>query len=101
MDDLNFYRIQNDRQLEKLALIAGMSRTSFTNRFKMLIGETPFNYLTQWRILQAKELLTENNLSVGEIAVQVGYQSEAAFNRVFKKRVEQTPLKFRQNVLVS
>lgn len=92
---------ENDWQLEKLAQIAGMSRTSFTNRFKMLVGETPFNYLTQWRILQAKELLTEHNLSVGEIAVQVGYQSEAAFNRVFKKRVEQTPLKFRQNVLVS
>ena len=88
-------------QLEKLAQVAGMSRTSFTNRFKMLVGETPFNYVTQWRILQAKELLTENNLSVGQIAIQVGYQSEAAFNRVFKKRVKQTPLKFRHHVLVS
>lgn len=92
---------ENEWHLEKLAQIAGMSRTSFTTRFKMLIGETPFSYLTQWRILQAKELLTENNLSVGEIAVKVGYQSEAAFNRVFKKRVEQTPLKFRQNILIS
>lgn len=91
----------NDWHLEKLAQIAGMSRTSFTNRFKMLVGETPFNYLTQWRILQAKELLTENDLSVGEIALQVGYQSEAAFNRVFKKRVDQTPLKFRQSAKAS
>jgi len=91
---------QNDWQLEKLARIAGMSRTSFISKFKSLIGDTPFNYLTQWRLLQAKQLLAESNLSVGEIAEQVGYQSEAAFSRVFKKYVEQTPLKFRQKVLV-
>ena len=92
---------QNNWRLENLAQIAGMSRTSFMNRFKMLIDETPFNYLTQWRMLRAKELLAESDLSVGEVAEQVGYQSEAAFNRVFKKRVEQTPLKFRKNVLAS
>ncbi len=88
-------------QLDSLAKIAGMSRTSFANRFKILVGDTPFNYLTQWRLLQARELLIESDFSVGEIAERVGYQSEAAFNRVFKKRVNQTPLKFRQNILVS
>lgn len=92
---------ENAWQLETLAQIAGMSRTSFINKFKMLIGDTPFNYLTQWRLLQAKELLKESNKSVGEIAEEVGYQSEAAFNRVFKKNIKQTPLKFRQNILVS
>lgn len=92
---------QNDWKIEQLAKIAAMSRTSFSNRFKLLTGETPFNYITQWRLLQAKELLEESKLSVGEIAEQVGYQSEAAFNRVFKKRVSLTPLKFRQNILVS
>ncbi len=92
---------QKDWKLEQLAQIAAMSRTSFANRFKTLTGETPFSYITQWRLLQAKELLEFSSLSVGEIAEQVGYQSEAAFNRVFKKRVAQTPLKFRQSVLVS
>ena len=92
---------QNDWKLEQLAFIAAMSRTSFTNRFKTLTGETPFSYITQWRLLRAKELLEVSSLSVGEIAEQVGYQSEAAFNRVFKKRVSQTPLKFRQSILVS
>jgi len=91
---------QNDWKIEQLATIAAMSRTSFSNRFKTLTGETPFNYITQWRLLQAKELLEESSLSVGEIAEQVGYQSESAFNRVFKKRVSLTPLKFRQNILV-
>lgn len=88
-------------KLEQLAQIAAMSRTSFANRFKLLTGETPFNYITQWRLLQAKELLEVSSLSVGEIAEQVGYQSEAAFNRVFKKRISQTPLKFRQSILAS
>jgi AraC family transcriptional activator of mtrCDE len=88
--------VQKDWNLEQLAQIAAMSRTSFANRFKSLTGQTPFNYITQWRVLRAKELLEESSLSVGEIADQVGYRSEAAFNRVFKKRVLQTPLKFRQ-----
>ena len=83
-------------QLDTLAQVAGMSRTSFSNHFKNMMGETPLNYITQWRMLLAKELLKESNQSVGEIATKVGYQSEAAFNRVFKKRAEITPLKFRQ-----
>lgn len=90
-----------DWNLNQLAQIAGMSRTSFTNRFKILTGQTPFNYITQWRLLQAKELLISSRFSVGEIAEQVGYQSEAAFNRIFKKRVSKTPLKFRQGILAS
>ena len=67
-----------------------------------MTGDTPMNYITQWRILQAKELLKETQKTVGEIASDVGYQSEAAFNRVLKKRVNQTPLKYRKaEVLVS
>ena len=92
---------EKDWQLYSLAQIAGMSRTGFSNQFKALVGETPLNYITQWRILQAKELLQESNKSVGEIAEEVGYMSEAAFNRVFKKRVTQTPLKYRQALLAS
>jgi len=92
--------IEKDWSLEQLAQIAAMSRTSFANRFKILVGQTPFNYITQWRVLRAKELLEESKLSVGEIAEEVGYRSEAAFNRVFKKRVLVTPLKFRQGVVL-
>ena len=91
---------QKNWKVEQLAQLAAMSRTSFANRFKELTGETPFNYITKWRLLQAKELLEESSLPVGEIAEQVGYQSEAAFNRVFKKRLSVTPLKFRQTALV-
>jgi AraC-like DNA-binding protein len=85
-------------QLSDLAQIAGMSRTGFSNQFKAMIGDTPLNYITQWRMIQAKELLKASNISVGEISLKVGYQSEAAFNRVFKKRANQTPLKYRQSL---
>lgn len=87
---------ENDWQLQSLAKVAGMSRTSFSNQFKSLVGETPLTYITNWRILQAKELLKESAQSVGEIAEHVGYQSEAAFNRVFKKLVSITPLRYRR-----
>lgn len=83
-------------QLASLAQLSGMSRTGFINQFKLLLGETPRIYLTNWRITCAKELLEMGELSVGEIAESVGYKSEAAFNRVFKKYTSQTPLKYRQ-----
>lgn len=92
---------ENDWKLVSLAQVAGMSRTSFSNHFKSLMGDTPFGYITQWRMLLAKELLKESTKSVAQIAEEVGYQSESAFNRVFKKRVSQTPLKFRQRILAS
>ncbi|MEP5611572.1 MAG: AraC family transcriptional regulator [Cyclobacteriaceae bacterium] len=84
--------------LESLARSVGMSRTSLSNKFRDLVGETPMNYLANWRILNAKELLKESDLSVREVAHKIGYQSEAAFNRVFKDRVKITPLKFRNSV---
>jgi len=83
-------------ELKALAQLCGMSRTSFSMQFKALMGATPLSYLRNWRVLQAKELLRESQKSVGEIAENVGYRSEAAFNRVFKKQVSQTPLKYRQ-----
>lgn len=86
---------QKEWQLSSMAQLAGMSRTAFSNQFKKLVGDTPLNYITQWRVLQAQQLLKESNKTVGEVARDVGYQSEAAFNRVFKKRVEQTPLKYK------
>jgi len=92
------FSLEKPWKLEELAEVAGMSRTSFLVRFKNLVGVTPFNYITQLRMLQAKELLENSSLSVGEISEKVGYQSEAAFNRVFKKRVWMTPLKFRQSI---
>lgn len=82
--------------LENLSSQAGMSRTLFANKFREVIGETPFQYITNWRILKAKQFLTESSEPISEIAEKVGYSSEAAFNRVFKKKVLKTPAVFRR-----
>ena len=82
---------QNDWTLESLASEIGMSRSVFFNQFKKLVHETPLSYLTNWRIRQAQKLLMMSNSNISEIAVSVGYQSEAAFNRIFKSKTGQTP----------
>ncbi len=85
--------------LDQLAVAAGMSRSPYCKKFKMLLGETPLVYLTNWRILRSKEFLLENKENISAIAEKVGYQSEAAFNRLFKSKVGETPASFRRRVL--
>jgi AraC-like DNA-binding protein len=88
---------QNDWKLETLASEIGMSRSVFFNQFKKLVHETPLSYLTNWRIRQAQKLLTTGNSNISQIAANVGYQSEAAFNRVFKSKTGQTPAAYRRS----
>lgn len=71
--------------LATLAKQIGMSRTSFAQRFKFLVGETPVEYLTTWRMALAKNHLTSTRDSILNIALGLGYQSESAFSRAFKK----------------
>jgi AraC-like DNA-binding protein len=87
---------QNDWTLASLASEIGMSRSVFFNRFKKLVHETPLSYLTNWRIRQAQKLLMMDDSKISEIASKVGYQSEAAFNRVFKSKTGQTPAVYRR-----
>jgi AraC-like DNA-binding protein len=82
--------------LDMLATNVGMSRTLFFNDFKRLVGETPISYLTNWRIIKSKEILMVSKENISEIAIQVGYQSEAAFNRIFKLKTGQTPANYRR-----
>jgi AraC-like DNA-binding protein len=87
----------NDWNMELLADNAGMSRSVFFNRFKKLVGETPSTYLTNWRIRKAKEILITSNIKINEVASEVGYQSEAAFNRIFKAKTGKTPAIYRRS----
>jgi AraC-like DNA-binding protein len=89
---------EKDWTLNQLATEAGMSRSLYCNEFKRLLGETPLAYLTGWRILKAKELLLESKENISEIAEKVGYQSEAAFNRLFKSKVGETPANYRRQI---
>ena len=90
---------QNNWTLESLASEIGMSRSVFFNQFKKLVHETPLSYLTNWRIRQAQKLLMTDSSNIAQIAANVGYQSEAAFNRIFKSKTGQTPAVYRRSKL--
>lgn len=82
--------------VEKLAELAAMSRSSFSEKFKSLLGVSPMEYLTRWRMQVAYNLLDEENLSVMEVADRSGYDSEAAFAKAFKRVIGVGPGAVRQ-----
>ena len=84
-----------DWTVEKLAREAGLSRTSFAERFSARLGVTPMAYVTSWRMQIAREALATRGLSVAETAEISGYASESAFSRVFKKEIGLSPAAFR------
>lgn len=85
-----------DWTVDALAKTASMSRSAFAMRFKERIGEAPLAYVTRWRMFRAGCLLRQSKLAVGEISDQVGYQSDAAFNKAFKRSMGTTPAKYRR-----
>lgn len=89
---------QNPRlpwSLDKLAADVGLSRAAFAKRFKTLVGQPMFDYLTQLRMQQASQLLTDTDLPLYEVASHVGYESDLAFTRTFKRRLGETPTSYR------
>lgn len=73
-----------DWSVANLASIAGMSRSSFAERFQHIVGEPPLRYIQRWRLVMASELLQRSNNPVKDVARSVGYDSEAAFSRAYK-----------------
>ena len=73
----------------------GISRTVLTERFRRYLSETPIAYLTRWRLQVGAQLLTSTSNSVSQIAAEVGYESEASFNRAFKREFSLPPARFR------
>lgn len=88
--------IGRDWTVETLADAAHMSRSAFALKFKAVLGETPLGYLTNWRMYKAKCLLRQHDSALGEIALAVGYDSDASFSRVFKRWVGATPGEYRR-----
>jgi AraC-like DNA-binding protein len=83
--------------VNQLAALSGMSRSAFANRFNRLVGEPPLRYLSRWRMHKAIEMIQEDRLTTAEIASSVGYESEAAFSKAFKKWNGQGPGAFRKS----
>ena len=78
-----------------LAKEAGISRSVLAERFRHYLGEPPMAYLTRWRLQLGAQMLGSTNYSVAQIAAEVGYESEAAFNRAFKREFAAPPARFR------
>jgi len=79
-----------------LAQEAGMSRSAFADRFSALIGQPPMQYLALWRMHMAARLLRETQGSVAQIGFEIGYESEAAFSRAFKRQFGASPAGWRK-----
>lgn len=86
----------HELDLMVLAQAAGMSRTSFAVRFREVMGIPPATYVAEWRMLKARGLLLHTELPTAEIVGRIGYGSDAAFVRAFKRRFGDTPGKLRR-----
>ncbi|MCK6533423.1 MAG: AraC family transcriptional regulator [Polyangiaceae bacterium] len=79
-----------------LASRVGMSRSTFAGRFAELVGEPPLHYVTRWRMQRAAALLRDGRATLADIADRVGYESEAAFSKAFKRWVGAAPGAYRR-----
>ncbi|WP_373939225.1 AraC family transcriptional regulator [Vibrio kanaloae] len=77
--------------IESLAKLSGMSRTSFIEYFKKMVGRPPKKYISDWRLSLARERLLHGKAHVLNVALDVGYQSEAAFSRAYKAKYGESP----------
>jgi len=82
--------------IASLAKEAGISRSVLAERFRHYLNQTPMGYLTQWRLQLGAQMLASTSYPVAHIAPEVGYESEAAFNRAFKRQFAVPPARFRK-----
>ena len=83
--------------MESLATAVALSRSGFAARFSSLVGEPPLEYLAGWRMTKAAQFLRESELPLSEVAPAIGYQSEASFNRAFKRWEGAAPGAYRRD----
>ena len=80
---------------EELASLVGLSRSAFADRFSALVGQPPMQYLGQWRMQLAAQRLRGSRDPLARIAAEIGYESEAAFSRAFKRQYGKPPATWR------
>lgn len=89
-------RVEEDWTAEKLASEVAMSRSAFAERFTGLLGQPPMRYLTGWRMQLARRQLRDSRAAIAQIAFDVGYTSEAAFTRAFRRECGVPPAVWRR-----
>ena len=82
--------------IAELGRLAGMSRSTFAERFKQRVGASPMEYLTRWRMLVAGDRLRGTNETISALALSLGYESESAFSTAFKKVMSCSPRQYRR-----
>lgn len=82
--------------IASLAEIAGMSRSSFAEKFKTVVGEPPLSYLSSYRLRLAARFLRMEQYSIGRISELVGYASDSTFSQAFKREYGVSPMQYRQ-----
>ena len=92
---------QQELSLAGLMADAHMSKSYFLRLFRRYMGTTPYNYLVNFRITQAKELLVLTDHTVSEIAREVGFGDASNFSTRFSRATGQSPLQYRKNALKS
>ena len=90
-------RVAHPWTIAALADEVGISRSALVERFTRYLSEPPMTYLTRWRLQLAARSLENTSRGVAEIAADVGYESEAAFNRAFKREFGEPPGRYRSN----
>jgi AraC-like DNA-binding protein len=91
-------RIEHPWTVASLASEAGMSRSAFAQRFKALMSESPLEYLTRWRMYRGSDLLRESDRKLADVAQAVGYDSDGAFHKAFKRVLGIAPGEYRRSV---
>jgi transcriptional regulator GlxA family with amidase domain len=87
-----------DWTLEGLAAEASTSRSVLAEKFARYLGDPPLTYLARWRLQLASRLLTTTRKTIQQIATEVGYDSEASFNRAFKREFGAPPARYRKRL---
>ncbi len=87
--------------LEALANEVGVSRSRLAESFMRIVGQPPILYLTHWRMQLAARMLADSSAKVAAVAREVGYESEAAFSRAFKRFVGVSPAQWRRDAVAT
>ncbi len=88
-------RPDQDWSVATLARQVGMSRSPFAARFRTLVGLAPLTYLGRWRMCLAASLLRDDRMTIGAVTERIGYESEAAFSKAFKRHFGMPPRMYR------
>ena len=86
--------------IEQLAKSVGMSRSAFATKFKIVVGKTPLEHLTEWRMFKAATMISDPTpMKMENIALAVGYESDRAFRQAFRKIMGSSPREYKQRNL--